>query len=73
MSDNSEISSQKRGCDATHRASNLDTHLTHGCMAAFPPVFASAMSVRGKGAIARIRTIPPFFESARRTLAGGAA
>lgn len=23
------------GCDATHRASNLDTHLTHGCMAHF--------------------------------------
>lgn len=23
------------GCDATHRASNSDTHLTHGCMAQF--------------------------------------
>lgn len=23
------------GCDATHRASNLDTHLTHGCIQHF--------------------------------------
>jgi hypothetical protein len=24
-----------RGCDATHRASNSDTHLTHGCIQLF--------------------------------------
>ena len=23
------------GCDATHRANNLDTHLTHGCIQLF--------------------------------------
>ena len=56
-----------RGCDATHRASNSETHLTHGCI----PLFRQFSRVRREcadsadwqtGAFAR------FFENAWRTL-----
>lgn len=55
------------GCDATHRASNSDTHLTHGCMA----FFRQFMRVRRECAniaAAKRHAIAPFFESALRTL-----
>jgi hypothetical protein len=69
MSDNSEISSRKRGRDTTYRASNLDTHLTHGCI----QLFRHFLRVRSEcAANARMygRAFPVFFESAWRTLAG---
>ena len=55
-----------RGCDATHRANNSDTHLTHGCMADFRQFWrvrreCATMAHRQHGAI------PGFFESAART------
>jgi hypothetical protein len=32
MSDPVNAMAMPRGCDAAHRASNSDTHLTHGCI-----------------------------------------
>lgn len=32
MSDPVTAMAVPRGCDAAHRASSLDTHLTHGCI-----------------------------------------
>jgi len=61
-----------RGCDATHRASNSDTHLTHGCM----PVFRKFSRVRqGCAEMAGwlARAIAPIFEGALRTLGEAAA
>ena len=72
MSIKAEISSQKRGRDTTYRASNLDTHLTHG----YIPLFRQFWRVRFDCALkARLemRAIPAFFASAWRTLAGGAS
>lgn len=55
------------GCDATHRASNLDTHLTHGCI----QLFRHFLRVR-KGcvgfSVCGNRAFPPLFEGAPRTL-----
>lgn len=72
MSDNPEKPSQKRGRDTTYRASNFDTHLTHGCI----PLFRHFWRVRSEcAAKARLenRALPAFFASAWRTLAGGAS
>ena len=55
-----------QGCDATHRASNSDTHLTHGCM----PVFRRFWRLRREcAALANGRhgAIPGFFGGATRT------
>lgn len=57
---------RSRGCDATHRASNSDTHLTHGCM----PVFRRFSRLRGEcAAQSRFQhgAIRGFFGSAART------
>lgn len=35
MADNRTTERLDEGCDATHRASNLDTHLTHVCIQLF--------------------------------------
>ena len=35
-----------RGCDAAHRARNLDTHLTHGCIQHFQAVSEGAIRLR---------------------------
>ena len=56
-----------RGCDATHRANNSDTHLTHGCMAYFCHFSRVRRECAGIAAISN-RAIAPFFESAPRTL-----
>ncbi len=56
-----------RGCDATHRANNSETHLTHGCI----PLFRHFWRVRRECAdLADGRTgaFARFFESAPRTL-----
>ena len=72
MSGSNEISSQKRGRDTTYRASNLDTHLTHGCIQLFRH-FPRVRSECAAKAQLKIRGIPVFFGSALRTLAGGAS
>ena len=72
MSGSNEISSQKRGRDTTYRASNLDTHLTHGCI----PLFRHFWRVRSECAVKEKlenRALPAFFGGAWRTLAGGAS
>lgn len=62
---------KKDARDTSYRSSNLDTHLTHGCM----PVFYQILRVRS-GYAAKTGFINPlklpFFESARRTLMGAA-
>lgn len=72
MLDNPENESQKRGRDTTYRASNLDTHLTHGCI----PLFRHFWRVRPECAVKtrpEMLAIPAFFGSAGRTLAGCAS
>ena len=67
MPDRAAIWAMLRGYDAMHRASNKDTHLTHGCMA----VFRQFLRVRRECAGADVtinRAIATFFESALRTL-----
>lgn len=47
-----------QGCDATHRASNSDTHLTHGCIqrfCGFDGVLIASRKMRG----CRNGIIPP--------------
>jgi hypothetical protein len=63
---------QKRGRDTTYRASNLDTHLTHGCIQLFR-YFLRVRSECAAKARLEIPTFPAFFESAWRTLAGDAS
>lgn len=56
-----------QGCDATHRASNSDTHLTHGCILLFrhfSRVRCEYAEWADRGSIPFAR----FFESAPRTL-----
>ena len=71
MSDNPENQSQKRGRDTTYRTSNLDTHLTHGCIQLFRH-FSRVRSECAAAAQLENRAVPAFFGSAWRTLAGGA-
>lgn len=62
----------KNGCDATHRASNRDTHLTHGCI----QLFCQFSRVRPECAELvdhRNLAIAPFSASALRTLGEAAA
>lgn len=55
------------GCDATHRASNSDTHLTHVCKALFRQFSRVRRECANIAAISN-NAIAPFFESAPRTL-----
>ena len=67
-----EKSSQKRGRDTTYRASNLDTHLTHGCI----QLFRHFWRVRSECAVKERLENPALRAlsgSAWRTLAGGAS
>jgi hypothetical protein len=57
-----------QGCDASHRASNLDTHLTHGCIQLFRQ-FSRVRKGRAELAEHGIRTFQPLSEGALRTLA----
>lgn len=66
MLDRKRQTARSQGCDATHRASNLDTHLTHGCM----PVFRQFSRLRRECAApdrCSYGAIPVFFGSAART------
>ncbi len=60
------------GCDATHRAGNLNTHLTHGCIQYFRH-FSRVR--RGCAHLAERESlaIPAFVEGAVRTLGEVAA
>ncbi len=57
-----------RGCDAAHRASNSDTHLTHACMPVFRQ-FSRVRQGRAEFADGRICAIAPIFGGALRILA----
>lgn len=72
MSDNLKKPSQKRGRDTTYRASNLDTHLTHGCIQLFRH-FWRVRSECAASAGLKNGALPMFITSAWRTLAGGAS
>ena len=61
-----------QGCDATHRADNSDTHLTHGCIAQFRH-FLRVREECANIAAPTKHAIVPFFESAPRTLGEAAA
>lgn len=55
------------GCDATHRASNSDTHLTHGCIEHF---YQFSRVRKGCAGLAHLgtRAFLALFEGAPRTL-----
>jgi hypothetical protein len=72
MSDNPETSRQKRGRDTTYRASNLDAHLTHGCIQLFRHFWRVRSECAAKTRLKNL-ALPAFFGSAWRTLAGGAS
>lgn len=62
------LKARQTGCDATHRANNSETHLTHGCI----PLFRHFSRVRREcvdSADGRTGAFARFFESAPRTLA----
>ena len=57
--------------DTSYRSSNLDTHLTHGCMLVFCQFLRVRSGYAAKTALINPLKLP-FFESARRTLMGAA-
>ena len=69
MSANLETSRQRRGRDTTYRASNLDTHLTHGCIQLFCH-FSRVQSECAEVASFQSRAIAAFSASALRTRMG---
>ena len=71
MSGNPTQRKQKEGRDTTYRTSNLDTHLTHGCIQLFHH-FRSKRFAFALRELARIVGIPPLFEQANRIRVGGA-
>ncbi len=59
MLDFSHRKQEKDGCDATHRASNSDTHLTHGCiqhLCGFDGMLIASRQMQARGNA----TIQPF-------------
>jgi hypothetical protein len=71
MADRGATWAMSRGHDATHQASNRDTHLTHGCIQHFCGfgamlIASRQMQLRGIG------SIPPFFAMADSISTGGA-
>ena len=67
MSGNLVTWSQKNGRDTSYRTSNLDTHLTHGCIQLFRQ-FLRVLSECVADLVLKTQAIPAFFESALRTL-----
>ena len=68
MSETAVLEAKLLGRDATHRARNLDTHLTHGCI----QLFCRFSRVRSECAVRinrRTRTFAPRSAGALRTLA----
>ena len=72
MADLTISKARLRGCDATHRASNSDTHLTHGCMAQFRQFSRVRRGCAAKADL-QSRAIAALFEGAPRTLGEVAA
>lgn len=68
MSEPDALMARSQGCDATHRANNSDTHLTHGCIQLFRQFSRVRKECAEKGDCLN-PAIQPFFEGARRTLA----
>lgn len=58
------------GRDATHRACNLDTHLTHGCIQLFRRFPRQRSDSASFGVLVK-RGFPPFAETADRCRDGG--
>ena len=71
MPDRAAIWAMLRGYDAMHRASNKDTHLTHGCIQHFCGFGAMLIASRQMQPL-RIGAIPPFFAMADSISTGGA-
>ena len=72
MWDNPEKPSQKRGRDTSYRASNLDIHLTHGCIALFRHLWSAPLArsdCRGRS----YGGFTGFFERADGALGEGAS
>ena len=67
MSEPAVFGARSRGCDATHRTRNLDTHLTHGCIQLFRH-FSRVRSECAPPLLRRSDAIPAKFEGAIRTL-----
>ena len=57
-----------QGYDATHRANNSDTHLTHGCIQLFRQFSRVRQGCAERGNCQSL-AIQPFFEVTPRTLA----
>ena len=72
MSGNLIIRSQQNGRDTSYRTSNLDTHLTHGCIQLFRH-FSRVRSECAAELKLRNHAIPVFSESALRALTGDAS
>ena len=60
------------GCDATHRASKLDTHLTHGCIQCLRH-FSRVRRECLKSTAQKSAVSARFSESAQRTREGAAS
>lgn len=67
MPDLVALMTRSQGCDATHRASNSDTHLTHGCIQLFRQFSRVRRECAGLSDWRNL-AIAPFFKSAPRTL-----
>lgn len=64
-------SAMKEGYDATHRATNLDTHLTHGVMASFCR-FRGMLSARAQRSLLQNPLLLPLFQRADGARLGAA-
>lgn len=71
MSGNPTQRKQKKGHDTTYRTSNLDTHLTHGCIQLFRHFRSKRFAIALRRS-ARIAGIPTLFKQAKRIHVGGA-
>ena len=60
-----------KGRDTSYRASNLDTHLTHGCIPLFRHFWSKRIAFALRG-VAQIGGFLPLFEQAIRIRNGGA-
>ena len=69
MSDNSKISSQKRGRDTTYRASSFDTHPTHVCIQLFSH-FSGGLCARAVLPGSQNSSNQPFHGRVNRALCG---
>ena len=70
MSETAVLEAKLLGRDATHRARNLDTHLTHGCIQLFRH-FLRRRSDSGYSCDLGKRGFPPLDEAADRCHMGG--